>query len=83
MTIALHNPTGRSTRAAVVTFSEVKLFFSYNTLIGVWNSATGERGRVANTWGPTTGRHFRELGCDGFPIVDAATLETIAKGGRS
>ncbi len=30
--------------------------------------------RLPNKWGPTTGRHFNELGCASFPIVKKITL---------
>ena len=38
------------------------------------------RVRLANHWGPTTGRHFRELGCGDFPIVSYELFEEIVEG---
>ena len=50
-------------------------FFSYATCIA-YAGPLG-RARRANAWGPTTGRHFRELGCGGFPVVEADELDAI------
>lgn len=59
--ISISNPTGRKTEARVVEIGYlVALYFSYDTLIGYHVGA--ERRRISNQWGPTTGRHFRELG---------------------
>jgi len=72
--IRLTNPTGRNTRAHIVTISipgriERGFFFSYETCIA-YCGPDGNGGfamiRIPNRWGPTTGRHFRELGCDNF-----------------
>jgi len=60
-TINISNPTGRKTEARVVEVGHfITLYFSYSTLIGYEVGA--ERWRIDNHWGPTTGRHFRELG---------------------
>lgn len=75
MTARLSNPTGRNTRACVVEIGPHAFYFSYATCIayaGPLGSA-----RRANAWGPTTGRHFRELGCGGFPIVEPDELEAL------
>ena len=71
----LSNPTGRNTKACVVEIGPHTLFFSYATCIAY----TGPLGRArrANVWGPTTGRHFRELGCAGFPVVEADELAAL------
>ena len=64
----ISNPTGRNTKAYIVTLDNTtELFFSYETLIAVRQGAV--RKRLANHWGPTTGRHFNELGCRDFEIV--------------
>ena len=64
--ISLTNPTGRKTEARIVEIGAHSLYFSYATCIAY----CGPLGtfRRPNHWGPTTGRHFRELECDGFPI---------------
>ena len=59
--ISITNPTGRKTECRTVTINGVTLCFSYETLIGFIDS-DGTRHRVANSWGPTTGRHFNECG---------------------
>jgi hypothetical protein len=69
----LTNPTNRRTEARVLHVAGARLFFSYETLIALDVQLTvGDRLRVrrANSWGPTTGRHFQELGCDDFLTVE-------------
>ncbi len=68
----LVNPTGRNTRACVVELGPHAFYFSYETLIA-YSGPLG-RARRANVWGPTTGRHFRELGCADFPTVELVAL---------
>ena len=75
MTARLCNPTGRNTRACVVEIGPHAFYFSYETCIA-YAGPLG-RARRANSWGPTTGRHFRELGCRGFPIVEPGELEAL------
>jgi len=72
----LINPTGRKTQAHIVTLdgNGLKLYFSYNTLIAVSDPSKHMFARLANLWGPTTGRHFSELNCSHFPIVDKLPL---------
>lgn len=74
------NPTGRNTQAYIVTLDDsTRLFFSYETLIAVETESF--TGRVPNRWGPTTGRHFRELGCYDFPVFERLpVLQCVASG---
>jgi hypothetical protein len=84
----LTNPTGRNTRAHV--FADAagnEYFFSYETCIayrGEDNEGNWVALRRENDWGPTTGRHFRELGCDNFAKFRAnefeQRMEAIARG---
>lgn len=73
--VRLSNPTGRNTRACVVELGPHALYFSYETLIA-YGGPLGAA-RRGNVWGPTTGRHFRELGCGGFPVVEADKLVAL------
>jgi hypothetical protein len=75
VTARLSNPTGRNTKACVVEIGPHAFYFSYATCIAY----AGPLGpaRRANVWGPTTGRHFRELGCGGFPVVEPAELDAL------
>lgn len=75
MTARLSNPTGRNTKACVVEIGAHAFYFSYATCVA-YAGPLG-RARRANAWGPTTGRHFRELGCGGFPIVEPRELDAI------
>jgi hypothetical protein len=91
MEISLKNPTGRKTNAHVVTIGDREYFFSYETCIGYrgWTTrrispetlqTTFTKARISNSWGPTTGRHFNELGCGDFPIVSQKEFEEIIEG---
>jgi hypothetical protein len=68
----LYNPTGRKTQAHIVVIKDVKYYFSYETCIAAEGEFKGyaRRIRVANSWGPTTGRHFNELGCKDFEVLE-------------
>jgi hypothetical protein len=88
MKISLKNPTGRNTKAYVVTIGDMEYFFSYETCIGFRGPAQSKTdpavsfacARIPNSWGPTTGRHFRELGIVNFPIVSQEEFEEIIEG---
>ena len=67
MAVSLRNPTGRNTQAHIVTIGSREYFFSYETCIAYRDSDTAVR--IKNDWGPTTGRHFKDLGCGNFAFV--------------
>lgn len=73
--IRLSNPTGRNTKAHVVSIGEHNFYFSYETCIAYDGPLVSAR--IPNSWGPTTGRHFRELGVANYPIVDSDDFDTI------
>ena len=66
----LYNPTGRNTQAHIFSDDAGNMFFfSYETCIAY--RGTDKAGqftaiRRKNDWGPTTGRHFNEMGCGSF-----------------
>ncbi len=64
----LYNPTRRRTQAHIVNVNGADYYFSYRTCIAY----DGKKGRfrITNHWGPTTGRHFNEMGCGDFEIID-------------
>lgn len=72
MTIKLSNPTGRNTNARILETLDCDLFFSYETCIAFrhWRGPDLIALRRPNSWGPTTGRHFRELGCADFRCTE-------------
>lgn len=72
-TFKLLNPTGRKTEARILTTPDADLFFSYQTCIAyrVWDGESMESLRRPNDWGPTTGRHFNELGCANFECASS------------
>lgn len=56
------NPTGRNTKAHVVEVGENEYFFSHETCVAFRGKALDGRHvqvRLENSWGPTTGRHFK------------------------
>lgn len=61
-------------RSMVEVGPNARLFFSYRTLIGAEvfedDRKARWRYRVRNSWGPTTGRHFREHGIDAWPVYE-------------
>ena len=74
----LENPTGRNTQAHIFTDAEGnEYFFSYQTCIAYRGQHKGhyQRFRRKNDWGPTTGRHFKELGCKDFPEFAGEVFE--------
>ncbi len=78
--ISLTNPTGRNTKAHIVTIGGNEYFFSYETCIafrGHSNLSGRVLVRIDNSWGPTTGRHFRELGCREFKVVGQDEFDEI------
>lgn len=75
--IKIENPTGRNTKAHIVTINENEFFFSYETCIAFRGYIGGKYMTIRrpNEWGPTTGRHFRELGCKDFDMIDGDKFE--------
>ncbi len=80
-----------SNNALIVTDAHGNDFmFSYQTVIGFRGHVMNEgdpfkaytTARRANSWGPTTGRHFGEIGCKGYETLSdedfAALLERVA-----
>lgn len=73
----LTNPTGRKTEAHIYTDEKGnEYFFSYETCIAYrgerrnsFHDSSHIEIRRGNHWGPTTGRHFSELGCKGFDVL--------------
>lgn len=68
----------RNTKAYILYLNKGVFFFSYETCIAAQLS-TGKELRRANTWGPTTGRHFNELGCKDFPIVSDELFYAVVR----
>lgn len=68
---------GRNTRATIVDTCDhegrpLRLFVSYDTVIaahGCSDDGSTDFVRRSNDWGPTTGRHFSDLGVKDWPVV--------------
>lgn len=55
-------------KARCLELGTMRFYFSYDTCIAM--SYNGERIRLDNTWGPTTGKHINQLGVREFKVVD-------------
>jgi hypothetical protein len=64
-------------KAHVVSIDDINIYYSYATIIGV-TSATF-KGRLVNSWGPTSGKHFNQLCINTLPIVTADEIEAFLK----
>lgn len=67
MEIRLTKGSNRNTQAHVVRIGNHEFYFSYQTCIA-YRGPLGSA-RIANHWGPTTGRHFREMGISDLPVL--------------
>ena len=78
----LYNPTGRQTQARVAIIKDVLYFFSYETCIAAEGTFDGvhQRVRIANSWGPTSGRHFKELGVKDWKILEDQDFDDLVQG---
>ena len=59
---------------AVVSFQNLTLWTSYNTVIGFMTPKTGRVRRV-NSWGPTTGKHLNAVESDKGKRINGADFE--------
>ena len=75
MKIELRKATNRNTQAQTLDLGPHRLYFSYETTIA-YAGPLG-RCRIRNSWGPTTGRHFKEMGCYNFLLVEDKALDDI------
>jgi hypothetical protein len=64
----------RNTRALTVMFNDVCFYFSYSTLVGIYDR--GKTLCLRNSWGLTKGRHIK-----GFDIhkAEVVTQEELAR----
>jgi hypothetical protein len=74
--VQITNPTGRKTEARVVTIGSNEYFFSYETCIAFRGVSGGREYsiRLPNSWGPTTGKHFNEMGCKNFEVIEQTSF---------
>lgn len=80
MTIRLRKGSDRNTKAHVVEINCNEYFFSYETCIAFRGNTGPDQYvsvRIANSWGPTTGRHFKEMGCSNFKTIPNEEFEAI------
>lgn len=67
MEVSIRPGTSRNTRATIVQIGQHAFYFSYRTCVAY----RGPRGcaRIENHWGPTTGRHLREMGVYDWQVL--------------
>ena len=58
----------RATSHCYFTVGKHSFFFSYDTCVG-YDGPDGSF-RISNLWGPTTGRHMKEMGVYDYLVVD-------------
>lgn len=69
--------TKRNTKCYILDVGDLRLAISYTTIIAASDGWT--KVRLANTWGPTTGRHFRDTATDNFKVVEEAEFDEFIK----
>ena len=72
-------PPHRNTKSYEVFIGGLNLVFSYSTCVAMYYHPLGLCGRLDNRWGPTTGRHLKEMGAWVFPVVESHELEAMVE----
>ena len=73
--VRLQKASNRNTRTHWLCIGEMDVLFSYETPVAFrYGSKVLRR---ENDWGPTTGRHFKEGGADGWPCVSGDQFERV------
>ncbi len=67
--LSFRHATQRNTKAYVIELGHHRFFISYDTIVAYYNRLTREAARLKNHWGPTTGRHIKEMDMHDAPIV--------------
>lgn len=75
--LRLDKVSRRNTQAHLIEVGGHAFFFSYATAVA-YRGPLGSC-RVANKWGPTTGRHIGEAGVSQLPIVPTETMNSRIK----
>lgn len=75
--VRFQHGTNRNTKAYIVTVGEHDLYISYETVIAYNGPRT--RFRMDNVWGPTTGRHMKEMGVYNYPTLSPEDFEKSLK----
>ena len=73
--IKFRRETNRRTEAYSIDIGYNRLYISYEAIVAFTDSAMNSSCRIENHWGPTTGRHMREMGVHDFPIVSDEEME--------
>jgi len=74
MLLKFNKGSDRKTEAYIVNIFGVTAYISYQTVIAFHAQFIGSH-RLKNTWGPTTGKHFTEMNCDTFNILEPDEFE--------
>lgn len=70
--ISFTHGSKRNTKCYIVCVGGVTTYISYETVIAA--EYKGECVRAQNTWGPTTGRHMRDMGVYDWPQLSLREL---------
>ncbi len=75
--LSFQHGSNRKTKCYIITIGDTEAYVSYTTVIAI-RSPRG-RGRLDNSWGPTTGRHINEMGLRDWPVVTRTELDRLAE----
>ena len=73
--ISLRRGSRRRTQCYEIWLGGHRFYVSYETLIG-YDGPLGQF-RRNNDWGPTTGRHMKEMGIYDYEVITQAELEDL------
>ena len=79
MHVSTYNPTRSRTDCRWVEVGDVRMFFSYNTCLGVSYPGNDTLARRHNAWGPTTGKHINMANIRNWPVVDDEQFDTLVR----
>ena len=75
--IKFSKATGRNTPVYDLHIGRLAVLISYETVVAA--SYRGKHYRLANHWGPTTGRHVKEGGVHHYEIIEDDAFEQFLK----
>lgn len=75
--IALRKGSNRNTQCHEVCIGAHTFYFSYQTCVAYSGPCSKVNIRLANHWGPTTGRHMSDMGVKEWAVVSDEVFDDI------
>lgn len=72
--------TPRKTQAYIVRVGQHTFYISYETVVAYTGPEHADGVRRKNLWGPTTGRHMREMNVDCMKVLPDLDFQKIIDG---